>query len=374
MLSQLGTYSNGSPASALANYGITLDQTGQLSVDTDTFTSAANANFPALLTALGTSTTGGFLQTATNLLTGVEDPTTGLIPTETKQLAPKSPDQQSRIAAEQATVTTIQSNLTSQISQADSTIASLESQVSYVTGFSRNTQAPTAHKPMDSQRSDVHVQLAHVRDAIRGGNWGVAELIALELSKHTAPAQVSRNGSLSRGTQTDPGPRESVASERARLRWHGQSSSPIPDRIVHFIRRRATAKILPNRRRIGREPPDAALCLQILSFGIARALDHGMNFETTGLDLGRFLSYLSARQEVIAANIANADTPGYKTRDVEIGVLRRLSRGSRRRGRRPRSCRRRTTATTSASTAKRALLAETTIRFNLAAQMLRTQM
>jgi flagellar basal-body rod protein FlgB len=37
----------------------------------------------------------------------------------------------------------------------------------------------------------------------------------------------------------------------------------------------------------------------------------------TTLDLGRFLTYLSERQEVIASNIANADTPGYKTLEVE---------------------------------------------------------
>jgi flagellar basal-body rod protein FlgB len=35
------------------------------------------------------------------------------------------------------------------------------------------------------------------------------------------------------------------------------------------------------------------------------------------LDLGRYLTYLSERQEVIASNIANADTPGYKTLDLE---------------------------------------------------------
>ena len=41
VLSQLGNYSNGSPVTALANYGITLDETGQLSVDTTAFTTAA---------------------------------------------------------------------------------------------------------------------------------------------------------------------------------------------------------------------------------------------------------------------------------------------------------------------------------------------
>jgi flagellar basal-body rod protein FlgB len=43
-----------------------------------------------------------------------------------------------------------------------------------------------------------------------------------------------------------------------------------------------------------------------------------MSLEQTGLELGRFLSYLAQRQETIASNIANADTPGYLTRDIEM--------------------------------------------------------
>jgi flagellar basal-body rod protein FlgB len=43
-----------------------------------------------------------------------------------------------------------------------------------------------------------------------------------------------------------------------------------------------------------------------------------MSLDQTGLEVGRFLSYLSQRQEVVASNIANADTPGYLTRDVEM--------------------------------------------------------
>lgn len=42
-----------------------------------------------------------------------------------------------------------------------------------------------------------------------------------------------------------------------------------------------------------------------------------MQLNRPGLELGQYLSYLSARQEVIASNIANADTPGYKTLDLE---------------------------------------------------------
>jgi flagellar basal-body rod protein FlgB len=43
-----------------------------------------------------------------------------------------------------------------------------------------------------------------------------------------------------------------------------------------------------------------------------------MKLDQTGLQLGNFMSYLSQRQEAIAANIANADTPGYQTRDVAM--------------------------------------------------------
>jgi flagellar basal-body rod protein FlgB len=95
-----------------------------------------------------------------------------------------------------------------------------------------------------------------------------------------------------------------------------------------------------------------------------------MHAAYTGLDLGRFLSYLSARQEVISANIANADTPGYKTRDldtefsaifaeardavVEVPGLTSKNDGN------------------NVSIDREArLLAENTVRFNLAAQLLR---
>ncbi len=95
-----------------------------------------------------------------------------------------------------------------------------------------------------------------------------------------------------------------------------------------------------------------------------------MHAAHTGLDLGRFLSFLSARQEVISSNIANVDTPGYKTRDldnefsaafaeardavVEVPGLASKNDGN------------------NVSIDREArLLAENTIRFNLAAQLLR---
>ena len=43
-----------------------------------------------------------------------------------------------------------------------------------------------------------------------------------------------------------------------------------------------------------------------------------MSFDRAGLELGHYLSYLVSRQQVISSNIANADTPGYRTRDIDF--------------------------------------------------------
>jgi flagellar basal-body rod protein FlgB len=93
------------------------------------------------------------------------------------------------------------------------------------------------------------------------------------------------------------------------------------------------------------------------------------------VDLGRYLTYLSERQEVIASNIANADTPGYKTLDAEPpadfsaalqeardGVVEVPGMTARNDG-------------NNVSIDREArLLSETTMRFNLATQLLRSQL
>jgi flagellar basal-body rod protein FlgB len=40
--------------------------------------------------------------------------------------------------------------------------------------------------------------------------------------------------------------------------------------------------------------------------------------ESTGLGIERYMSLLSTRQKLVAANIANADTPGYQTKDIDF--------------------------------------------------------
>ena len=69
--------------------------------------------------------------------------------------------------------------------------------------------------------------------------------------------------------------------------------------------------------------PVPAKSLQHVNSGHGIALPGSMLLGNSGIGhtgqaLGQYLSYLTARQEVIASNIANADTPGFKTRDVEM--------------------------------------------------------
>ena len=41
-------------------------------------------------------------------------------------------------------------------------------------------------------------------------------------------------------------------------------------------------------------------------------------FDALSSDLERYMDLLSARQKLVVSNIANADTPGYKTRDIDF--------------------------------------------------------
>lgn len=40
--------------------------------------------------------------------------------------------------------------------------------------------------------------------------------------------------------------------------------------------------------------------------------------ESVGAEAERYMNLLSARQKLVASNIANADTPGYKTKDIDF--------------------------------------------------------
>lgn len=96
-----------------------------------------------------------------------------------------------------------------------------------------------------------------------------------------------------------------------------------------------------------------------------------MMLGNTGLELGNYLTYLTRREEVIASNIANADTPGYKTRDIDSpgdfsSILHSAALTVEAPGLPSRNDGNNVSIDREAK-----LLAENSLRFNLATQMLR---
>lgn len=52
--------------------------------------------------------------------------------------------------------------------------------------------------------------------------------------------------------------------------------------------------------------------------GIRRALPTGIMLGPLGAQLERYMDLLTVRQKLVASNIANADTPGYRTQDIDF--------------------------------------------------------
>jgi flagellar hook-associated protein 2 len=126
----------------LADLGITIDSTGQMSFDQATFESVAASDPNDLSTFLGSATAGtGFLGTATNTLNGIDDATSGTIQSTINTTQQQITSDNNQITDDQNSITTMQNNLTEQMSLADASIATLESQVTYFTALFSDTQS-----------------------------------------------------------------------------------------------------------------------------------------------------------------------------------------------------------------------------------------
>ena len=135
-LQSLGSYSSKSSGiSTLTDLGITFDQKGELSFDSTAFASATSNQIQSLSTFLGTSTTGGFLQYATNALSGITDSTSGIIASDSLSTQTEINNTNAAILAAQAKVATLQTNLTNQIAASDALVASLEQSYNLIQGL-----------------------------------------------------------------------------------------------------------------------------------------------------------------------------------------------------------------------------------------------
>ncbi len=135
MLSQLGTYSTSDGAiNNLNDLGLALDVNGDGHL---TFTSLELAgadigNASAVDAFLGNSASSGFLQAATNALSGLEDATTGIVKTTETDLQNQITDIGTNITNKQNQVTQMTTNLTNQMAAADALLSSSEQQYNYM--------------------------------------------------------------------------------------------------------------------------------------------------------------------------------------------------------------------------------------------------
>jgi flagellar hook-associated protein 2 len=139
-LRRMGNYGSDSPsASSLRALGITADQTGLLSLDAAVL---QKANAGAVLEFLGTAAGTGFLGAATDVLNSIEDPETGSVKVALQGIEKEMAAQDKLIEENQGRIDDLRERLAAQMAAADALIASLEQQVSYITGL---FQAMTAN-------------------------------------------------------------------------------------------------------------------------------------------------------------------------------------------------------------------------------------
>ncbi len=131
VLGSLGTYS-GSGGISMADLGLTLGSNGQFTFDSMQLASTVLSNSSGLDAFLGSASGGGFLLAATNALNGVENSTTGLIPTTQTNMQNQLTDLQSQITDQQNQVSDLQMQLTSEMTTADANISTMEQQYSYL--------------------------------------------------------------------------------------------------------------------------------------------------------------------------------------------------------------------------------------------------
>jgi flagellar hook-associated protein 2 len=144
-LRDLTGYSTGTDGiSSLTALGLNFDDQGKLSLDTTTFSTATDGQFQALETFLGSSSSSGFLKSATDLLDSLEDSTDGIIKTALSSVETQIVDQDDLIANEQQRIDQLEESLVAQMAAADALIASLEQQANYMNGLFEAMQAARA--------------------------------------------------------------------------------------------------------------------------------------------------------------------------------------------------------------------------------------
>jgi flagellar basal-body rod protein FlgB len=92
-----------------------------------------------------------------------------------------------------------------------------------------------------------------------------------------------------------------------------------------------------------------------------------------GSSIEKYMDVLSARQKVIASNIANADTPGYKTQDIDFQSEFQSAMNNGASPREVPGLKTNNDGNNVSLDREARLLSETALRFNIASQLIRGQ-
>jgi flagellar capping protein FliD len=143
-LQNVAGYTDGtSGISSLTALGFSFNTTGELSFDSSAFAIATSGQTSQLLTFLGSSSTEGFLEAATNALNAIEDTTNGVLPQDLNSLSTQITAQNTAISDQEDKINTLQTNLTQQMATADAAVATMEQQLISLQGYFQAMQTET---------------------------------------------------------------------------------------------------------------------------------------------------------------------------------------------------------------------------------------
>jgi flagellar hook-associated protein 2 len=136
-LRQLRLYAgtNAGGLNKLQDVGITIDKNGIMSFDESTFDEAAAGGLQRVMSFLESSSTEGFLKSATAMLDKLQDSATGVLPSAISGIAQQLVRQDQLIAENQDRIDLMRDTLMTRMAAADALIASLEQQVTIFTGL-----------------------------------------------------------------------------------------------------------------------------------------------------------------------------------------------------------------------------------------------
>jgi flagellar hook-associated protein 2 len=134
-LSQLTGYTASGSVTCLKDAGLSFDQTGHLEFNSLAFIATDFKYAGGVAAFLGSTTTGGFLKSASDALDVIEHPASGSLQVEMNSVQTQISGTDSRIATQQTYVDNLRERLNGQMAAADAVIAGMEQQYEYISAM-----------------------------------------------------------------------------------------------------------------------------------------------------------------------------------------------------------------------------------------------